>query len=210
MSDVTISDRQHTLVERAASGDMAALQELLLHYHPRLLRRIACRLPLHLQPYVSVEDVAQEVYVVAFKKVTSFDARRPDRFFAWLGAIARNKVHDARRGAYTLKRGGGLRPLPSGRTDDELGPLDLLEMLAVHSRTPSRCIAHREQMEAVHAALCRLPPRQREVLTLRFIEQLPVADVAARINRSPGAVHMLTHRGLQRLGRELSQSTCIA
>lgn len=196
-------DAQDSRIARAVSGDVAALESLLLAHHARLVRLIARRLPLQLQPCVSIEDIAQEVYVVAFRKIAEFDANDGSRFGAWLAAIARRKIGDATRAARTLKRGGEHKTVSPLWDEYGESPVHLLELLAVHSRTPSRSVARREAIAAVEAALARLPQHYSDVLRLRFIEQLGVAQAAERLCRSASAIHMLTHRALRRLCREL-------
>lgn len=53
------------------------------------------------------------------------------------------------------------------------------------------------------AALTKLPRRQREVLTLRYLADLPEVDVAEQLNTSVGTVKQHAHRGLARLRAEL-------
>jgi RNA polymerase sigma-70 factor (sigma-E family) len=56
-----------------------------------------------------------------------------------------------------------------------------------------------DRAAAVRQALRALPARQRAVLVLRFYEDLPVAEVAALLGCSSGAVKTHTHRGIRRL-----------
>lgn len=58
---------------------------------------------------------------------------------------------------------------------------------------------HREERDQVLTAIRRLPPRQREVVVLRFYEGLPVAGIAAVLNISPGAVSSALNRALSAL-----------
>ena len=82
----------------------------------------------------------------------------------------------------------------------------LLEVLAAHSRTPSRSAAAHEAVEAVQRALSGLPEDYGEAIRLRYVEGLPVAQIATRMNRSEGSVHMLCNRGLQALRIALGDS----
>ena len=60
------------------------------------------------------------------------------------------------------------------------------------------------QREDLAAALRRLPPRQRVVIALRYIEDLPVNEVAEALGCSPGTVKTQTSRGLAALRRHLT------
>jgi RNA polymerase sigma-70 factor (sigma-E family) len=62
-----------------------------------------------------------------------------------------------------------------------------------------------EQRAVLRAALNRLPPRQRAVLVLRFLCDLPIADVAALLGCSPGTVKSQTSHGLTALRRTLDE-----
>jgi RNA polymerase sigma-70 factor (ECF subfamily) len=57
-------------------------------------------------------------------------------------------------------------------------------------------IARAETRAMVHALIDQLPPDPREVIMLRFADDLSVADVAARLGRSPDAVKQLQRRAL--------------
>jgi RNA polymerase sigma-70 factor (ECF subfamily) len=95
----------------------------------------------------------------------------------------------------------------TGEQSEDEEMVRLLEVLAAHSRTPSRSAASHEAAQAVDDALGKLPEDYREALRLRYFDALPVAQIAARMNRSEGAVHMLCHRGLEALRLALGDTS---
>lgn len=187
------------LAAQAVEGDEVALSRLLFLHHDRLIGEIASRMPSDVQGAIAAEDIAQETYVVAFQRIATFNPHDHDRFYPWLSAIARNRLMDAVKAQRTAKRGGGRVAVTGAPADDDGEMVQVLEMLAVHSRTPSRDAARQEAIAAVERALAQLPEDYALVLRLRFIEAMPVADVASRLNRSEGAMHMLCQRALQAL-----------
>lgn len=65
--------------------------------------------------------------------------------------------------------------------------------------------AHALERYGLVAALRRLPRRQREVVVLRYLADLPEAEVAAQLRTSVGSVKTHAHRGLARLRAELGE-----
>jgi RNA polymerase sigma-70 factor (ECF subfamily) len=203
--DESTSDDEQ-LAAKAVAGDEVALSKLLFRHHEQLVADISGRLPADLQGSVSAEDVVQEAYVVAFQRIASFNPQDHARFYAWLATIARNRLMDAVKAQRAAKRGGGRMAVANLSTDDE-EMVHMLEVLAAHSRTPSRSAAGHEAAEAVARALEDLPKDYGEVLRLRYVDALPVAEIAERMQRTDGAVHMLCHRGLQALRLALGDTT---
>lgn len=194
------------LAARAVAGDEIALSRLLFRHHERLVAEIARRLPADMRGSTSAEDIAQEAYVVAFQRIASFNPQDHHRFYPWLEAIARNRLMDAIKTQRAAKRGGGRVALNDEEgEDDEM--VRLLESLAAHSRTPSRSAADHEAVAAVQRAFRELAKDYAEALRLRYVEALPVAQIAARMNRTHGAVHMLCHRGLEALRQALGDTS---
>jgi RNA polymerase sigma-70 factor (ECF subfamily) len=196
-----------TLVRKAVAGDDAALQQLLSKHHRPLVAHISSRLSETHRRSGLAEDVAQETYIAVFRDIGSFDSYGDERqFFSWLCRVANNRMLDMLKRLRAAKRGGGRSPMTRRRGDG--GDRELIEMLAATmvSRTPSRSVARREAIEAVQRALDTLKPEYREALHLRYIQGLPVADVAAKLDRSAGAVLLLCNRGLKRLRAAIGAS----
>jgi RNA polymerase sigma factor (sigma-70 family) len=115
--------------------------------------------------------------------------------------LAQNNLRD---GIKELER--RKRPDPRQRvrasSPDSSGSTLLDHLCNSSAKTPSRDAAQKESQQALAAALAQLPAPYAEVVRLHGLEGRPVAEVAAMLGRSPGAVCMLRARALDRL-REL-------
>ncbi len=182
-------------VRRAVSGDGDALTELLQEYAPAVERGL--QVGSAWRSMLDPADVMQVTYLEAFLQVGSFDPDRGESFEAWLRKIAQNNLRDAIRGLQRKKR-----PQPENRvlpTPEEDSIAGLYELLGVTTTTPSRYAARAEILQHLSSALEVLPSDYAQALRLYDFEGLPIAEVADRMNRSPGAVHMLRARALDRL-----------
>jgi RNA polymerase sigma-70 factor (ECF subfamily) len=123
------------------------------------------------------DDVLQEAWLVAVRRLKSFD---PDKgaFFDWLCGIAANAARNAVRSRVRQKARS--RPLAAG--DD----------------TPANdTAAAREKAECVAAALAALPDRYEVVLRAKYLDRLSVDEIAAARGESPKAVESLLSRARQ-------------
>ena len=93
MNDSTQPD----LVERAVAGEPLALDRLLLDAYPRLTARVDQKLPLEVRSVVSPEDIIQDTFADAFRRIASFRPEGKDAFYRWLTAIADNRMTDSLR-----------------------------------------------------------------------------------------------------------------
>ena len=94
-----------------------------------------------------------------------------------------------------------------GTPADDASVVALLTDLKVYARTPSESVLSREWVGILARGLEQLAAEYREALHLRYLDDLPIADVARRMARSEGAVHMLCQRALRAMRAELSRLT---
>ena len=172
---------------------------MLLAEHDRLLATLARKIPEDLRAGLAAEDVCQDAYIVAIQNIGGFQPRGDDGFGRWLRAVAMRVLLQEIRARRALKRGGRRSRIVASAEASDRDVVNLLELLAIHERTPSRSAAVREAVVAVQRGIEGLNDDHRQAIRLRYIKQAPVKQVAGIMNRSEAAVTMLCQRGLAKL-----------
>ncbi len=194
------------LIAQAAEGDTAAREGLLARHRERLRKMIACRLDRRLAARVDPSDVVQEVLAKANDNLDRWLRDRPIPFYPWLREMAaqelitlyRRHVEAARRSV--RREEPGMLALP----DESLA--HLAQQLATSATSPSQRLLKKEKQQRVREALSQLPERDREILVLRHLEQLSVAETAEVLGIREGAVKTRHVRALERLRLLLQES----
>lgn len=145
-------------IARAAAGDRAARAGIYRDHAPTIARHLVALVG---DPRIA-EDLTQDVFVTAFDRLASLDARVP--VHAWLHGIAINVARNHWRRA---RRRGWLWQRFAPREE----PVE---------RSPEAVAEGQELAAKLYRALDRLDPAAREAFVLRVIEQMPL-DEAARI-----------------------------
>jgi RNA polymerase sigma-70 factor (ECF subfamily) len=184
------------LVERAAAGDEAAFERLVLRHTQAVQRFAERRLPDRLRRRVSVADVVQEARLAAHESLEQFEDRGDGAFRTWLLAIVEHKVRDAiRRHEVSARRSLG-RETPRGARADT-------RHFVGRQATPSQVAIGAETAERAKEVLRRLPSEYREILTLTRTEGLDLRQAAERMGRSYESTRKLVSRALTRFHEEL-------
>ncbi len=156
------------LVTAARGGDREAFGQLYAQYarmaHGILLARV---------PYAEVDDLVQDVFLVAFRKLDML--RDAALFGPWLAMIARNRATDYHRRAR-----------------------DTMELTDDIGNSADRSAPQAEANEVL-ALIRELPEAYREPLVLRFVEGMTGPEIAARTGLAPASVRVNIHRGLKLL-----------
>jgi RNA polymerase sigma-70 factor (ECF subfamily) len=189
------------LLKRASRGDPGATGQLLERHRQRLKRAVAVRLDRRLAARLDPSDVVQDTLADAARRLPAYLHDRPMPFYPWLRRLAGDRLaalyrDHVRRGKRSVAREEP-PPLPGESSRD------LAERLLNASDGPSARLRRRERRDLMRAALERLPDRDREVLVLRQLEELSVAEVAAVLGVSEGAVYVRQLRALRRLREAL-------
>jgi RNA polymerase sigma-70 factor (ECF subfamily) len=191
------------LLEAIARGDTEARGQLLERHRPKLRRMVAIRFDRRLAARVDPSDVVQDSLAEAAARLPEYVRDRPLPFYPWLRRIAADRLADVgRRHLYAGRRSVG-REEAEGLPNESV--LALADRLFAPQSSPSDRLQRRERRDRVRAALVALPDRDREVLVLRYLEDLSTADTAAVLGLGEGAVKMRLVRALQRLRDRLDE-----
>jgi RNA polymerase sigma-70 factor (ECF subfamily) len=194
----TVPDTEQ-LIEQASQGDSAARQQLLVRHRDRLRRMVRVRMDRRLAARVDPSDVVQEALAAAAAKLSDYLRRRPLPFYPWLRRLAWErlvKLHRRHIRAHirsVAREDAGLPALP-----DE-SALELARRLIDPGTSPSHRLVREELRERVQAAVAKLNAVDREVLVMRYLEQLANAEIGSALGISEGAVKMRHLRALERL-----------
>jgi RNA polymerase sigma-70 factor (ECF subfamily) len=199
------ADLQPTL-EHAVTGDRAAQERLLLGLYEPITKFIEPRLPKSLCDTTGVEDILQQTFIKAFRGITGGDFRSIDAFLAWLRTIATTCIVDEVRKSKRKKRGGEMKRVP-GRQEGDGSILDLLDIAAAPSGTPSGIVARKEAVQALQLALAQLDDDHRAVLTFVVLQGKDFDEVARQMDRSPDAVRGLLYRAKKELRAQMGRSS---
>jgi RNA polymerase sigma-70 factor (ECF subfamily) len=186
------------LLAAARSGDRSARGRVLERHRQKLKRMVAVRLDRRVAARVDPSDVVQEALADAARQFDEYLRTRPLPFYPWLRRRAELKLADAYRRHVRAGRRSVVREQQAGLPDESV--LELAERLVAPSADAG--LSRRERGAVVRAALDQLPERDREVLVLRYLEDLSTADTAAVLGCSEGATKVRLLRALRRL-REL-------
>jgi RNA polymerase sigma-70 factor (ECF subfamily) len=177
----TVDPEVVALVDRARTGDAQAFADLYDRYVDQIFAYVYRRVG-HRQ---LAEDLVGDVFLRAFRRLSTFEWQGVD-LGAWITTIARNRVHDHFKSArFRLERTTDevREPAPVAQTPDD----------------PERIAVARDLARALGAALDGLKDEHREVIELRFIHDMSVAETAAVMDRSVGATKALQYRALKAL-----------
>lgn len=185
-------------IERAVAGDSAALEAMLLDAMPQLRAKLSVGDAWNRA--FDVEDILQVTSLEAFLRIGTLEQRSSGGFVTWLRRIAENNLRDALRGLEAAKRPRAADRRTHGVAGES--SRTLLAAVAGEHATAGGRAALAEELQRMEQAIRTLPRSYREVLREVDLAERPVADVAAAMDRSEGAVHMLRSRARERL-REL-------
>jgi len=181
VSSITQQLYEQTLVLRSQIGDEAAFRELLTLYGPHLLR--FTRKMMESSPG-QVEDLTQEIWVAIFRGLPGLlDA---SKFRPWAFRVARDRIYREYR-----------------RRKIIVEPIDDCEELLPDAEEATVAV----DAEELHRGLGRIPPEQREVLVLRFFEEMSYEEIARVTGRTLGTVRSRIHYAKRALKNALERKT---
>jgi RNA polymerase sigma-70 factor (ECF subfamily) len=171
---------ERVLVQRAIARDREAFGALYDRHVVRVYRHIY-----YLVGNVAeAEDLTAQAFLQAWEAIDRYQIRGAP-FVSWLLRIAHNV---------------GVSHLRSRRNGVELP-----ETLVDRSRegNPEEVVQRQAEVERVREAIMRLREEQRQVILLRFVEDLEYREVAEIVGKSVAAVRVIQHRALNALRKQV-------
>ena len=178
------ASRLRALVDLAKEGDAEAYGQLYDHYVSGVFRFIYYRV----SSQQLAEDLTSETFVRGLRAIQRFNWQGKD-FGAWLTTIARNLVADHFKSSRARLEIVS-ETIPEGKTTVASPEQEVLSL-----------ISNEMLFEAVNA----LPNEQRDCVLMRFIQGLSIAQTAAALGRSEGAVKQLQLRAVRSLAKTVSE-----
>ena len=181
-SEASEDDRSRliALVELARKGDTEAFGLLYDHYHGGVYRFLYYRT----RSATLAEDLTSETFFRALRSMAGFRWQGKD-FGAWLMTIARNLATDH---------------FKAGRTRLEMTTEDMGQHDDA-TEGPENAVIAGLTNEILLEALAKLPDEQRDCVVMRFLQGMSIAETAAVLGRSDGAIKQLQLRGVRNLAK---------
>jgi len=179
----TESDK--VLIERCRKGDSTAFEMLVLKYQQNIFHLIY-----HLtNSGEHVEDLAQDVFLKAFKAIKGF--RGDSCFYTWLYRIAVNTALSFRRSAAVQMSRTSVSLDENVRHEDSDSKRDI-----PNGRYEASATLHEKELkERISQAIAALEPELRAPVVLRDIEELSYEEIAEILEVPRGTVKSRLHRG---------------
>ena len=190
------------LVAAARAGDPRALGELLQAARGYMITIARRRLPADVRPHLAPSDIVQDTAFEAQRGFAGFRGNSEPEFLAWLRGILLHNVGDAvrRRRSHdrAIERVGSapLKPLTVDLDTARRSP-------SAHARPTEASAIRRDQAEVVARFVASLGEQAREVVRLRYWENLSFVEIGQRLGRSDSAVRKTWFRAVARLQDEL-------
>ncbi len=173
-------DQLDRLVARVKNGEVDAFEEIYGLYGRKIVNYIYRMTGSRAE----AEDLTQDTFVLAYKKIDSLKENR--KFQSWLFRIAQNNVYQKYRGK---------RPHFQSIDQEEEGPgLSEVQNLASPGKTPEDRTLADELQKEIRQAIDELPEKYKEVFVLSALQKLSYQEISEIVGRSLASVKSDIHR----------------
>ena len=175
---------QENIIARARRGDADAFEQLVVAYRDQVFR-LALRM---CGNEADADEVAQEAFLSAWKALPNF--RGDSQFSTWLYQLTSHAAIDLMR-----------------RKKRQIAAEDITEVSAPDPAPgPQQQAEQSETRQAVRDAMAQLSPEYRQIVVLRFLQELSYEEIGAVLKLPPGTVKSRLNRAKSQLKDILSKS----
>jgi RNA polymerase sigma-70 factor (ECF subfamily) len=155
-------------IRNSSEGDFTLLYE-------RYYRRVYNFSYLRLKNHADTEEVVQETFTAVFRSIDAYQGK--SSVISWIYGIAKNTVNSSIRRAIA-------REQRVDRAESEL----VLNLSSTYASNPEEHLTLRRCEQSIRRRLESISSWQAEIFVMRYVENLPIGEIAARMSRSNDAV----------------------
>lgn len=192
------------LLEQLAADKESALGDLFALHRKRLWRMVSFRLDPRLTGRIDADDILQEAYVDAARRISSFQ-HNGQSFYVWLRLIVLQTMVDLHRHHLGTQKRDIRREVSKRPTYPEATSISLIRHLVGKVSTPSQIARRAESLRQLEEALKQMEPIDQEVLALRHFEELTNTEVAQLLGIEQKAASIRYVRAIARLKNFLAK-----
>ena len=186
MTDSGSKNNGVQLLKDLRRGDPMAVAELYNTYADRIYSLVFNQVD---RNHDVAQDIVQETFVAALKSAANF--RNQSKVYTWLCSIANKKVSDF----YRRQKRQAKYQITKALEPDQIGDVGAL---APHPAEPE------ERQEVTKQVLFNLPLHYRQVLILKYVEEMPVLEISQIMGRSPKSIEGLLTRARKEMQTKLA------
>lgn len=199
-------DRISRWIEGAKRGDVASLEMLLLWNYDQIVRYVRQRFSPADAQRLDAEDIVQHSHQKVFESIDRFRGATDGEFVAWMRRICDTTLMDTRRNYNGSKRSGYRRrySIDTVRVDGDSSITNIWhDVKTAHPSAVSQVISSEEE-EQLGNAIAELPVDDRELIELRYVNQLSTQDIADALDVSVSTVFRRSREVIDRIRRRLN------
>jgi RNA polymerase sigma-70 factor (ECF subfamily) len=195
-----------TDLDSLIQGGESALGVIFARYQRPLERMIEFRLDERVRGRVDPEDVLQEAFIEASRRLKEYLAAPQVSFYVWLRQITYQTLLTVQRRHFGQKRDPRLEVNAMANTNQDATCLSIFSAFVGQLTTPSQVLMKQEQLDQLKQVLAEMDEIDREVLALRHFEHLSNSQIAESLGISATAASNRYVRAMTRLS-DIAQKT---
>jgi len=199
------SSRETQLLDQLNAGDRSVLSELFEIYRERLKVMVRLRMDRRIVGRVSPSDILQETVLEATRRIDAYLEKPNMPFHLWIRFLAGQQLLTAHRRHLGTKRRNAAQEISIFGGTPQASSEYIAAQLVGHLTSPSQAVVRDEMAEKLQQALSQMDPIDREILTLRHVEEFSNNEVAQLLELKKSAASNRYVRALQRLRSILSK-----
>jgi RNA polymerase sigma factor (sigma-70 family) len=206
---IGVAELTDAVIGAAVAGASAARAEVFGVLEPRIRLMVAARLSPAPEQFPAIDDITQEVMMALTQELSRLRHLTMDGLNAFVsGIVTRQVALSIRRQGFGKDAGGHAVSLDSTIAAMSGGGL-LWQFLSASGTSPRTAVERAEQARLLMAALGRVKPEHREIITLVFFDELTVAEAAQQMGVSRAAAAMLLLRAVRALRRLMTGTSTL-